>query len=399
MRKNGINRELTVIDGGVCAPSGFFANAVYYGEDNQKSTAFGLVVAERRCPTACVFSLSNTVGAPLLVSKKHLKDGYAQAVVFNSGIANVFQQNGEILAEEVCSLLSKEMKIDVADVLIASTGEIGIPLNLRSFQKSIPPLVKGIGRTNTHGETVARALQTNDRQVKQLSYSFDLSGVPCKIGVAFKGNSCVCPNMATVLGVITTDVKISPFMLQKALSSETKETFNLLNVDGISSPNDMICIMANGNAGNYIIDAPDGEYKKFCMILREVAMRMCKAIIADDGKAKRLICVVCGAKSKQVSSSIAKAIISCEKIKNGLLKGEVDIKSLLYAIVGLGVKIPLSDLQISVCSKEGAVIVMEENVPLPIAKEYLAQILKTEEVELRLDFKKGNYASTAFGRF
>ncbi len=202
--------------------------------------------------------------------------------------------------------------------------------------------------------------------------------------------------MATVLGVITTDVNISPEMLQRALSAETKESFNLLNLDGISSPNDMICIMANGRAGNAKIDCVDSEYQKFTMILHEVAIRMCREIVTDGGR-KGLTCKVSGVKSKQVSRTVAKAVVGANNVKESIKKCSLDLDGLLFCVVGAGVEVDTEKLLIMLRSDMGQVVVWEAGDSIPLCKREFEKIVSAHEVELVLDFRKGNYTSTAFG--
>lgn len=402
MRKNGVNRELRPIDGGVCAVEGFQANAVYCGiaEDCEPNGKYdlALIVSEKRCPTAAVYSTNAFVGAPVTVTKRHLKSGYARAVIVNSGYANVFIPKGEEFAESVCALLEKNSNIDAKEVVIASTGIVGKNLSLQAFEKGIPHLVQGLAATHENSEKAARAIMTTDTVFKQLSYSFDLGDFPCRIGAIFKGCQRVAPNMATVLGFITTDVNVSPEMLRKAFSSAVKDSFNLLETDGTSSPNDTLCIMSNGRAGNCRIDAADSEYEKFCYALHGVLTEMCRRIAMDaKGGTKLFSCKSRGARSKQLSRSIARAVVSSLGLKTALGRNELDMEALLFTVSNIGEGIDLSRLQISVYSKNGKLVLYEDGATLSIQKEVVYKTLDTDEVEITVDLGMGNYSSVAFG--
>ncbi len=396
MRKNGINKQLQEIEGGVCAPEGFRASGICIRDDFEGNKGLGLIFSDKRCPSACVYSTSKEQGAPVTVSKKHLKNGLAQAIVFNSGNANVFQENGEKIAENICALLSKQAKIDAKDIVIASTGKIGEALTIAPFEKGIKPLMEGLNEKDS--SLCVQALQSEGGQGKQLAFSFELGAYEAKIGVVFKANKRVCPNMATFLCFLTTDVCISSEMLQKALAAEVKESFNQLNIDGVSSPNDTVCIMANGRAGNYIIDCVDSEYKKFTFALHEVCVRICKEI-QNGFECKGFSCMAKGVKSKQVSRIIAKTIVSEKNVKSSLLQGSLDFESLLYAIVGAGVEISLSKLQVVLRSSFGRLTVWEDGAKQPLSTENVKEVLEGENVEILLSFNEGNYSSSAYGIF
>ena len=251
MRKNGVNRQLEPIEGGVCAPAGFQASGL---------GGLALIVGEKRFPAAGVFSQSAVVGAPVTVSKKHIRSGYARAIFVNSGEANVFQENGESSAKEICETVAKRLHCDTEEILIASTGKIKSRFDAQNILKNVEPLTQNLGCSHEHSLSAARNIMTTDKSVKQISFAFDVGDYRCKIGAIFKGNNRVCPNMATTLCFLTTDVNITPQMLQKSLSSAVSETLNLLDLDGLASPNDSVCIVSSRKAGNYQISSADSEF-------------------------------------------------------------------------------------------------------------------------------------------
>ena len=398
MRKNGINRELRPIAGGVCAPNGFRANGIHCGiEENPSKKDLALIVAERRCPTACVFSEDAKNSVTSKISKRIMRNGLASAIIVNSGIANLYLSNGEELAVKICRFLATSANVDAFETVIASTGKIGRPLTLTPFKEGIPLLVKGLEANESGSLRAAEAIMTTDKMPKQLSFSFDIGDVSCKIGAIFKGNTRVSPNLATTLAFLTTDVSISSKMLQKALGVAVRDTFNLLCVDGISSPNDMVCIMANGQAGNYMISQEDVEYSKFTYILKEVMAEICRRIATDGDSENRLfICRVSGAKSKLMARSIAKTLVSLQTVRDFLLTGKMEIESILFAIDGMATETDFSKVSIWI-SAGAEYALFEDGRVLGIKRETLLGLLKEKEIALNVFLDAGNYSATAYG--
>ena len=403
MRKNGINRKLTPIEGGICAVEGFRANAVYCGfgdfvfQENGKED-LALIVADRPCPTACVYSTSAIKGAPIAVTKKHMRRGFGQEILINSGVANVFIEDGQKLAELACREIGKYINVDAQDVVIASTGRTDGTISLKQFADNMPNLIEGLSADKEHSLLAARAITTTDKTVKEFSYSFDLGAFSCKIGGILKGSSHVSPNMATTLLFLTTNVNISPEMLQKALLSEVRETLNLLDIDGQASPNDMVCIMANGKGGNYRISCMDTEYKKFTYILREVLTQVCKMLIEKETESGKIVsCHVRGGKSKQVSRAVARSVVGCIGLKKGLANGRLDLESVICAISNAEVEVDLSQAEITFSSEKERTVVFESGMPLSFSKEMAKRIVQEMEREIEIDLRMGNYSSTAFG--
>ncbi len=397
MRKNGVNRKLQEISGGVCAPKGFRASGVHCGiscDPSKKDLA--LIVAERRCPTAALFSESCAQSAPTQISKKHLKNGLARAIVINSGVANVFLPNGEWLTEKICRILASCSDIDMNDTLIASTGKVGAPLSLTPFEKGIPELVKELSDFQEGSFSAAEGIMTTDKRVKQLAFQFDLGDFPCKIGAIFKGTTQVCPNMATMLAFFTTDVNISSEMLQKALSSVGKDTFNMIDVDGVSSPNDAVFLMANGKAGNYKISKEDTEYAKFVYALRETMTEVCKRIV-KDGEHRMLVCKVQGARSKQIARMIAKKIVCVQTAKTMPFK-DFQIANILYEINSVAEDVDFSKARVTISTKEKTFVVFDEGRSLQLKEETVNLLNKEEDLALTIDLGTGNYTATSFGR-
>ena len=386
MRKNGVNRQLEPIEGGVCAPAGFQAGG--FG-------GLALIVGEKRFPAAGVFSQSATVGAPVTVSKKHIRLGYARAIFVNSGAANVFQENGESSAKEICKAVAKRLRCDAEEILIASTGKIGPRFDAQTVLQNVEPLTQRLGASHEHSLVAARNIMTTDKSVKQLSFAFDVGDYRCKIGAIFKGNARVCPNMATTLCFLTTDVNITSQMLQKALVAGINETLNLLDLDGLASPNDSVCILSSRSAGNYLISSPDSEYKKFASALQKTLGEICLLLIKDgDPNAKTFVCEAHGAKSKRVARAVAKSIVSARIFQ----RKSWTTDDLICAILGAGEPLELDRSDITLSSKTASLVLMTDGKAIAFSASSVSDILSCDEFTIRVHLNDGNYGATALGR-
>ena len=408
MRKNGVDKTLTPIDGGVCAAEGFSAAGYHCGITSCGSITLpmgnsrdiredlALIIADRKYPTACVFSTAGVCGAPVLVSKYNIRHGYASGMFCNSGIANVFQPQGEDIAKAICFTIEERAKIARDEIIIASTGEYTQDYPYELIMQNIGPLVKCLGKSNEHSLSAARALMTTDRHVKQIAYSFALGDYTCKIGAIFKGTRHVCPNMATTLCFMTTDVNISHEMLQRALNFAVADGLNQISIDGIASPNDTVCIMASGKAGNYKITCADSEYKKFSYALCEAVKRIAKIIVADSGK-KTFSCTVSGIRSKQLARSLAKSVVTCAGIKNSLLEGIVNPADIISLAATLSEFTHVEGITISVKCDDLCMVISEDTGYIPYP-DYLAEKVKNANgVEILVAFKEGNFGASAHG--
>ena len=402
MRKNGVNRELTFINGGVCAPQGFRASGVFCGFTQAYGTRedLALILADKRVPTACVFSEGGVLGATAVVTRNHmqLNRGLAQAILVNSGVA-IVAESGVMLAETVCRETAKRLKLSREDILIASTGKIGKPLTLSTYSQGLNGVITGLGDTKEHSLQSARAIMTTDKFAKQIAFSFYLGDTPCKIGAIFKGCVRTAPNMATTLCFLTTDVCIAPETLQKALSSAVKDSFNLLNFDGDSSPNDSVCIMASGLAGNYKITAEDTEYEKFRYLLTETLLKICRALACENEDKRLFSCKTYGAKSKRAARAIARSVVSSQGVRQSLKKGALDVESLFCAIHTSWERVRIEEIFISVKSTKGEIVLFEDGKQAEIPPSVLQRLFEGEEMEILLGLGKGNYFVTALGLF
>ncbi len=399
MRKNAVNRTLREISGGVCAPEGFKANGIACGISSDLGKKdLALIAADKRCPSACVFSENAQQSMTANISKKHLKNGIARAILINSGIANIFLPNSEAIAERSCRLLAKASDIEVNETLLATTGCIGESLSIIPFEKGIPILVQGLTSSEVGSFSAAEAMMTLDAEPKQLAFEFDLGDFVCKIGAVYKGSAHVCPNMSTLLVVLTTDVNVSSKMLQKALSTAVRDTFNLLCLDGVSSPNDTVCIMANGKAGNYQIFCEDSEYEKFLYVLREVLGRICHRVIQDGiGENVRFTCKIFGAKSKQQARVFVKNVVCAQSVKQMILKGKVDMEAILYLLNESMREVHYMQMEVSLIADEERYVLFREGRKFDFKEDFSDRLNMSKEVTLSISLQEGNFASTAWG--
>ena len=264
------------VTGGVCAPQGFAAAGVHCGiRRNHSKYDLALIKADVRCAAAGVYTTNKVCGAPIKVDRAHLADGYAQAILVNSGNANTCAANGVDLAEECCRLAGEALGIPAGDVLPSSTGVIGQPMTIAPFAAGIPAAAAKLAHSAEGSADAATAIMTTDTHPKEYAIRFQLGGVPCTLGAIGKGSGMIALNMATMLAFYTTDAAVSPAMLQKALRQVVPGTYNQMSVDLDTSTNDTLLILASGLAGNVPIEAEGPDYDAFVDALTAIAEHMC----------------------------------------------------------------------------------------------------------------------------
>lgn len=398
MRKNAVNRQLKEIDGGICAPSGFYAGGIVcFGDNVSRETkeCLSLVMTDRRCPIACVYADVKNVGAPSRVTKKNVKSGFAKAIIVNSGRANVLGEKAEKDALSICRALAKKAKICPDEVVIASTGKVGERFPVEQIVENIPVLYETL---SSEGSKLSADMLVGGREGRQFSYSFEIGDTLCKIGGIFKGEKRVCPNMATTLCFVTTDVAISPEILQKSLRYAVGETFNLLNIDDIPSPNDFVCILSSGKAGNYKIERIDGDYEKFTYALTQTLRSVCKRIAkGDEEEMSTLCCKVEGARSKLSARVIAKSVVTASGIKKGICDKSIAIEDILYILQTSSEEKTPEKAEIRFIGK-GEVVLYEEGRSIPLSRDIIERVLEENTIEIIIKLAGGNYGATAIGR-
>ena len=384
------------IAGGVCAPKGFRANGIHCGiRKNKVKKDLALIVSDVRCAAACVYTQNLVKGAPILVTQKNVADGYAQAVIVNSGNANTCNANGVEIAEGMCALVERYTGVKAGDVVVASTGVIGQPLSIEPIAGGMEALTAGLGNNSS---AAAEAIMTTDTVKKEIAYSFELGGVPCKIGAICKGVGMICPNMATMLMFITTDAAVSPAMLQKAISADVKDSLNMLSVDRDTSTNDTLCIMASGLAGNREITAAGTDYKKFCKALHTVTSAMCRALAADgEGATKLVECRVRGAKSKKAARLAAKSVINSNLVKAAMFGADANWGRVLCALGYAGADLDVKKIDVRFSSAAGELLVCENGSGVPFSEGKAKAVLSEREIVIGVDLKDGAFGATAWG--
>ena len=385
------------IKGGVCAAKGFKAGGIHCGiRKNRTKRDLALIVSEKKAAAAAVYTTNLVKGAPLTVTKAHLQDGCAKAVICNSGNANTCNANGIEIAEQTCELLGKELKISPDDIVAASTGVIGQPLDITPIKNGIPSLVKSLS-ANGSGDA-AEGIMTTDTKVKEIAVSFKIGGKTCKIGGIAKGSGMIHPNMATMLVFITTDCAISPEMLKKALSTDIKETFNMISIDGDTSTNDMVTVLANGMAENAEITAEGEDFNVFMKALNTVNVYLCRRIAGDgEGATKLIECKVAGAETLKTAKTVAKSVICSSLTKAAMFGSDANWGRVLCAIGYSGAEVDVNKIDVAFKSAKGEIAVCKNGAGIPFSEEKAKEILLETEIEILVNLNSGDYSSCAWG--
>ena len=387
------------ISGGVCAAKGFRANGLHCGiRRNKKKRDIALIVSDVPCAAAAVYTRNKVKGAPLLVTKRHLSDGRAQAVIVNSGNANTCNADGIEKAEAMAALAARELGLDSNDVLVASTGVIGQPLNLAPIEGCIRELAAGLAADELHGSYAAEGIMTTDLTKKEVAVEFTVGGTPCRIGAIAKGSGMIHPDLATMLVFITTDCAISPAMLAAALSNDVQNTFNMTSVDGDTSTNDNVIVLANGLAGNPRIESEGEGFRSFMEALNSVTVCLCQMIAGDgEGATKKLECRVCGAKTPAAARTVAKAIITSSLVKTAMFGADANWGRVLCAIGYCGADVDVNKVELSFTSPAGTILVCREGAGIPFSEELAKKVLLERDIDILVDLHDGEAAATAWG--
>ena len=387
---------LKQIQGGVCAAKGFTANGVHCGiRKNKTKRDLALIYSEVPASAAAVYTQNLVKGAPLTVTKNHIADGKAQAVICNSGNANTCNANGIQIAEQTCELLAKELGVKATDVVVASTGVIGQPLDVTPIANGIPALVKGLG---ANSDLACEGIMTTDTVKKEIAFEFTAGGKTCHIGGIAKGSGMINPNMAHMLVFVTTDCAISPNMLEKALSADVKDSFNMISVDGDTSTNDMVSVLANGMAGNEVITCEGGSFDAFCEALNAVTTYLCREIAADgEGATKLLECKVCGGKDIATAKIVAKSVICSTLFKAAMFGADANWGRVLCAIGYSGADVDVNKVDVSFRSIKGEIAVCKNGAGVEFSEEKAKEILLEKEIEVLIGLNDGEGKATAWG--
>lgn len=391
--------EIQLIEGGVCAAKGYKAGGIHCGiRKNHTKKDLALIVSEAPCAAAAIYTQNKVKGAPLTVTKRHIEDGKAQALLCNSGNANTCNADGEEIAEKMSAAAAKALGISAGDVMIASTGVIGQPLPMEPIEQAMPALVEALREDNTGSWEAAEAIMTTDTKVKQAAASFSAGGKVCAVGGICKGSGMVHPNMCTMLCFVTTDAAISPEMLRKACKEVADETFNMISVDGDTSTNDMLTVMANGMAGNAVISAPGEDYEQFKGAMMAVCRRLAKEMAADgEGASKLLECTVAGAPDTACAKKVAKSVICSSLLKSAMFGADANWGRVLCAIGYADAEFDISRTDVSFSSGKGEIKVCENAAGVDFSEEKAKEILLESEITILVDLHQGEGTATAWG--
>ena len=388
---------MKIITGGVCAAKGYTASGINCGIKYRNGKRdLSLIVSETRASCAAVYTTNLVKGAPITVTKSHIADGYAQAVICNSGNANTCNANGIEIAEQTCELAGKALGIPAEDIVVASTGVIGQPLSIEPIREGLPALTASLSAEGS--SDALEGIMTTDTVKKEAAVEFTVDGKTCRLGGIAKGSGMIHPDMATMLVFITTDAAVSPEMLGKALKSDVAKTFNMLSVDGDTSTNDMEVVLANGLAGNREITGEGKDFAEFMKALNTVTVSLCRQIASDgEGATKLLECTVTGAKNNAAAKTVAKSVICSSLLKAAMFGADANWGRVLCAIGYSKADVDISRIDVSFESDAGRVDVCKNGSGIEFSEEKAKEVLLKNEINILVSLNDGEACATAWG--
>ena len=388
---------IKTVNGGVCAPIGFKAAGVHCGVRKNKSKRdLALIVSDAPCAAAAVYTTNLVKGAPIDVTRKNIADGKAQAIICNSGNANTCNADGIEVAEKMCALVEEAIGIPATDVVVASTGVIGQPLDITPIQNGMPALVADLSEDGS--QRAAEGIMTTDTRLKEIAVEFEVGGKTCRMGGIAKGSGMIHPNMATMLVFITTDAAIDPTLLDRLLRGDVQNSFNMVSVDGDTSTNDTVAILANGRAGNPIIAAEGADLDAFAEALAAVTTYLCRCIAKDgEGATKLLECRVSGAATHLTAKTVAKAVICSSLLKAAMFGADANWGRVLCAIGYSGAVLDVTKIDVAFASTKGRIEVCRNGAGIPFSEETAKEILLEDEILIEIHLNDGEEKATAFG--
>jgi len=390
--------DIKYIDGGVTAPNGFLASGIYCGlkkSNLQKDLA--LIYSEVPAVAAGMYTKNKVKGAPIYITKEHLTNKKAQAIIINSGNANTCNgDDGLHKAKKMTSLQAKELKLKTDDILVASTGVIGVPLNIDAIKDGIPLLTEKLSKEGF--DDASSAIMTTDTFKKQLALEFYIGDKKVTIGSMAKGSGMIEPNMGTMLSFLTTDLSISPELLDEALKSSVTVTYNRVSVDGDTSTNDMILILANGLAENPTITEKDENYDTFLKALTKLNTIMAKNIAKDgEGATKLLECQIIGANTEEDAVVLGKSVINSSLVKTAMFGSDANWGRILCALGYTKIDFDPEKVDVSFESSSGSIKVCEAGSSLPFDEDVAKKILSENEIIIKVNLFLGNYSAYVWG--
>lgn len=384
------------IQGGVSAPQGFLASGIHCGIKKTKKD-LALIYSDTICQAAAVYTTNIVKGEPLYVTAKHLENGKAQAVIINSGNANTCTgEDGKEKAFQMAELIAQETNINKEDVVVASTGVIGVTLPIEKIKAGAPELAKQLSKKgNTNA---SNAILTTDIRSKEIAMAITIDGKKVLIGAMAKGSGMIHPNMATMLSFITTDLCIEQNLLKEALEETVKKSYNRISVDGDTSTNDMVTILANGKAGNKKIRSKNEDYEIFLKVLHEINTYLAKEIARDgEGATKLIECIVKGARSEENAEKLARSVIASSLVKTAMFGADANWGRILCALGYAGVELDIQNLEIDIKSSAGTINVYAQGQGMPFDENLAKEILNSLEVTIIATLHEGEASATAWG--
>ncbi len=391
---------LKYIDGGVCAAQGFRAAGIHVGVKTHAAWKkdVALIVSDVECAAAGVFTKNVVKSAPIHVTKAHLVNGKARAVIANSGNANACAPQGEENAEKMCAAAAKAIGCAPEDMVVASTGVIGQTLNISVIEEGMPALYAALARSDEASDAAAHAIMTTDTVKKEVAVETVIGGKTVRMGGIAKGSGMIHPNMGTMLCFLTTDCAISPEMIKTALLETVNVSFNRISVDGDTSTNDTCCVLANGLAGNAPITEKGEDYDAFLEALQALCVTLAKKMASDGEGARHLLtCTVSGAKEEAQAETIAKSVISSTLTKAAIFGADANWGRVLCAMGYSGADFDPETVDVSFASAAGEIAVCQQGRGLPFDEDLAKKILTEHDVEILVDLHSGSAQCTCWG--
>ena len=386
---------MKIISGGVCAALGFQAGSIRCGiKDSRTNDDAAIILSDCECTAAATYTLNRVKAAPLYVTMEHLENGVARGIVANAGNANACAPDGMENARRMAKAAASVVGVDEKDLVVASTGVIGQRLNIECIEANLG----GITLSGDGSEQANLAIMTTDTKTKTAAVEFTIGGKTCRIGGICKGSGMIHPNMGTMLSFVTTDCAITHEMLLDALQENVKKTYNRVTVDGDTSTNDMCVLLANGKAGNPLIEWQDEDYQVFCKALSEVNTRLARQIAADgEGATKLVTCTVKQSRTEEAAERLAKAVVGSNLVKAAMFGADANWGRVLCAM-GYS-KAPFRPEYVTVAfeSAAGSVTVCEKGAALDFDEELAKKVLSENEVVILVDVNEGSESATAWG--
>lgn len=385
------------IDGSVTAAKGFKASGIHCGiRKNKEKRDLGLIYCEKQCTAAAVYTTNLVQSSPITVTRRNLENGIAQAVIVNSGNANTCNADGVEKAEKMCQLTAEKLNISADDVIVGSTGVIGQILPIEPIENGMDELVSQLsvnGATNA-----AEAIMTTDTFKKEVAVETTIDGKTVKVGGISKGSGMIHPNMATMLCFITTDAAISAEMIKKAVKTVADKTFNMLSIDGDTSTNDTLSVMASGLAGNDEITAENEDYEIFLESLTAVCKELTRMMAKDgEGATKLLVCKVSNAKTEKDAKGVAKSVVCSSLLKAAMFGTDANWGRVLCAIGYSGCDVDVNKVDVSFASKAGTVDVCKNGAGIEFSEETAKTVLTEDEIDIIVNLNNGNGNAEAYG--